>query len=283
MQRLSILLLVAALLAPVGCRREGAQANVPHPRIVTFSPALTRMTFDMGLGDHVVGVTSYCRLPAGQTRPIVGDALNVRVEPILTVKPDIMLVQMDLSYFEPLRRIDPEVRIEHFTIEKLQDIADALERIGKLTGNPELGRQRKEDFLHKLEALRRVTAKLSPVPTLFVLGYQSVSAPGTDTFIDEMITLAGGRNVLAGEFKGWKKPSLESIIKLAPQVIVCQCKPEDEAEARAYWQALHLGSASPQRVITVTDDDWTLPADQLADYTSVLSGFIHPELKDARP
>ena len=237
----------------------------------------------MGLGDHVVGVSTYSRLPAGVTRPIVGDTLNIRVEPILAVKPDILLVQMDLSYFESLRRIDPAINVEHFTIETLDDVANSIEHMGSLVGQPELGLTRKRAFLDKIDSLRSRTNSLNPVPTLFVLGYRGPSGPGADTFIDQMITLAGGQNVLADQFKGWHKPSLESIVKLAPAVIICQCKPEDAADAQAYWTRLDLRTPTPQRVIVVTDDDWTLPADHLADYASQLASFIHPELKLMEP
>ena len=272
-----LLAALALLLSVVGCSQSAPQPDAPRPRLVTFSPALTRLVFDMGLGDHVVGVSAYSRLPRGVARPVVGDTLNVRVEPILAVKPDILLLQMDATAFEPLRRVDPDLRVEHFSIENLQDVADAMERIGVLVGKPGLGLERKRAFLDKLDAIRKRAATLEPVPALFVLGYQSPSGPGSGTFIDEMITLAGGRNILAREFKGWRKPSLESIVALAPQVIICQCKPEDQTEAAAYWKALQI--RTPHRVVTVTDDDWTLPAGHLADYSAELLNFIHPELK----
>jgi iron complex transport system substrate-binding protein len=271
------------LVAVIGCEQSVPMPDAPSPRLVTFSPALTRITFDMGLGDHVVGVSGYSRLPEGQTRPFVGDTLNVRIEPILAVKPDILLVQMDISYFEPLQRTAPDIRVEHFTIETLSDIAAAIERIGFLVGNSALGTERSKLFNDKLDAVRALASPLKPVPVLFVLGYQNPSGPGADTFTDQMITLAGGQNVLANQFKGWKNFSLESIIKLAPAVIVCQCKPDERADAEAYWKALRLDGPAPQRVIIVTDDDWTLPADQLADYTRRLASFIHPEIAPPEP
>lgn len=271
---------IALAMCAAGCRQEVPESNAPHPRMVTFSPALTRIVFDMGFGDHVVGVTTYCRPPKGEKRTIVGDNLNVRVEPILAVKPDMMLVQMELKYFEPLRRVNPDVHIEHFTIEKLEDIGAAMERIGTLVGEPETGRAKKQEFLDRLETLRKRTEKLERVPTLFVLGYQNPSGPGRETFIDEMITLAGGRNVLAEQYKGWATPSLETVVRTSPAVIICQTNVSEEPEAAAYWKALRLGSKNAQRVITVTDDDWTLPADHLADYVGQMAEFIHPELKE---
>lgn len=271
--------LTLMLVALPACRNRDPETETPHPRLVTFSPALTRITFNMGLGAHVVGVTTFCRVPEGSTRPpVVGSNLSVRVEPILAVRPDVVLVQMEAKHFEPLRRMKPDIRIEHFRIETLADIASAMERIGKLVGKPKLGLQQGRLFRQRLEALRRQTEKLPRRRVMFVMGYQNPSGPGKGTFMDEMIDLAGGVNVLAERFDSWKRPGLEAVIKLAPELIICQCKPGDEAEAVAYWKALKFPNNSVKRVVTVTDDDWTVPAGHLAEYAERLAGFIHPEL-----
>ncbi len=272
-------LMLTVLVIPGGCARRGPEAETPHPRLVTFSPALTRIVFDAGLGEHVVGVTTFCRVPRGQSRPVVGDNLNVRVEPILAVRPDVLLVQMEVRHFEPLHRVRPDIRIEHFSIETLTDIASAMERIGKLVGKPRLGLQQGRLFRQRLGALRRRTEKLPRRRVMFVMGYRNPSGPGKGTFMDEMINLAGGVNVLAERFDSWKRPGLEAVIKLAPELIICQCKPGRETEAVAYWKALKYPNNSVKRVVTVTDDDWTVPAGHLAEYAERLAGFIHPELQ----
>lgn len=278
---ITVMLILMVLMATGGCARRGPEADSPHPRLVTFSPALTRIVFDAGLGKHVVGVTTFCRLPRGQSRPVVGDNLNIRVEPILAVNPDILLVQMELKHFEPLRRVKPDIRIEHFSIETLADIASAMERIGKLVPmHREPGLQQGQLFRQRLEALRRQTEKLPRRRVMFVMGYQNPSGPGKGTFMDEMINLAGGVNVLAERFDGWKRPGLEAVIKLAPELIICQCKLGRETEAAAYWKALkYRNNDVAKRVVTVTDDDWTVPAGHLAEYAEKLAGFIHPDLQ----
>jgi iron complex transport system substrate-binding protein len=108
---------------------------------------------------------------------------------------------------------------------------------------------------------------------MFVVGYEEPLGAGKGTFLDEMITLAGGKNVLAEHISGWKKPSLEAIIDLAPEVIVCQCSPGREAAAVAYWKTV-MAAQPAARVIAVTDTDWTLPAGHLADYTADLQQMI---------
>ncbi len=273
MRHRTILLLGFALACP-GCRNDGAEALGPRPRLVVFSPALTKILFDMGLGDHVVGVTSYCRLPEGEERPVVGSALSVRAEPILAVEPDVILTQLEVKHFEPVRKMRPDLRIEHFRTESLADVADAIERVARITGHPQIGLQAKKQFQAKLEATGRKNASLARKRAMFVLGYENPIGAGGATFLDEMIRLAGGINVLAEQFEGWKHPSIETVLDLAPEVIVCQCEPGEQTEAVQYWRALGKDRFARQ-VIAVTDKDWTLPAGHLADYTGKLQEMIH--------
>jgi iron complex transport system substrate-binding protein len=274
--------LLAAVLAlfTLSCRTGEPDRRVPSPRVVTLSPALTKMVFDLGLGDHVVGVTSFCRLPEGETRQVVGNALAVRTEPILAVEPDLLLVQMELKHFEPLQRLRPNLRIEHFEIETLDDVAAAIQRVGKLLRREQLGISQSRAFREHLERTRAKTDSLSKRRVLFVSGYTEPLAAGKGTFLDEMIFLAGGENALGRRFDGWQRPSLEVMVTAAPEIVFCLCDSGQEVEAGAYWAELGMPGAKTS-VVTLTDHDWTLPAAHLAEYTERLAQMIHPQLEDA--
>lgn len=276
--RAGALLLAFVSLLALGCDRGRPQPTVPSPRVVTFSPALTKIVSDLGLGDHVVGVTSFCRLPQGEKRQVVGNALSVRTEPILAVEPELVLVQMDVKHFEPLLRLRPNLRIEHFEIETLEDIASAIERIGTLLGNEQLGIKRSHAFLEHLQRTRAQTEGLPKRSVLFVSGYTEPLAAGKGTFLDEMIAFAGGRNALVERFDGWQRPSLENIVESSPDVILCLCEPGQEEDATAYWSQLDIPGKTGISVLTLTDPDWTLPAAHLAKDTERLAQLIHPEL-----
>lgn len=279
-----LLLLMALLTACSGCGEESRETAGPRPRIVGLAPALTRMTFDMGLGDHIVGISGFTKLPDGEERPVVGDYMDVRIEPLLAVDPEIVLTQSDISQFETFQKAAPEVRIEHFEIETLADIAAAMERIGRITGNEEIGLAAGREFQEKLDAIRRRHSgrrhsgrrhsEGHRPKVLFVIGYEQPLGCGSETFIDEMITLVGGENVLAGEFEGWKNTGLEAVLGTRPDIVVCQCQAGCEEETVRYWSDLGEGRFAT-RVFAVTDSDWTIPAGHLADYAERLDRMVH--------
>ncbi len=277
--RIKWIILLWVALFSAGCQKDTYKPSAPHPRLVILSPALTKLVFDMRLGEHVVGVTNFCQLPQHQQRPVVGSALSIRVEPILAVAPDVVLTQIEPGKFDPLRKIKPDIRIEHFTIETLEDIAAGMERIGRIVGQPDIGAQAAKNFREKLQQVQRQMAGLPRKRVMFVIGYEDPLTPGKGTFIDEMITLAGGRNVAAARFRGWKKTAGEFMVQSAPEVIITQCKSAQKEEAGNYWRELFEKAPNPApRVVIVTDSDWTVPAGHLGDYTARLAEMIQPKV-----
>jgi len=283
MKRTTIILLAGLLLA--GCERNLPRADAPRPRAVCFSPAITAMLFEMGLEDHIVGVTTYCTVPEGLDIPVVGSQLNIRAEPIAAVDPDVLLTQTVPRRFETVRKLKPNITIEYVRIETLGDIAATMERIAAVLDRPEKGIAARRRFEAKLAEVRRRVAGLAPRRALFVMGHRDPSVAGRDTFMNEMIEVAGGVNAAAAKYEGWKSVGVESILKLAPEVIVCQSGAAAADEARRYWAELARSAGRNVRVHVVTDKRWTIPTGRMADpLADRMADIIHPDSpREAHP
>ena len=276
MKRTTILFL--AILMFYGCGRDLPRSEAPRPRTVSFSPAITDMLFDMGLGDHIVGVTTYCRPPGRLDIPVVGSDLNITAEPVLAVAPDVLITQTNPQRFETLGKLSPDIHIEYIRIETLGDIADAMARIATLLGDPTRGDKARGEFLAGLDEVRRRVAGRPRPRVIFVMGHRDPSTAGRATFINELIEVAGGVNASAEKYKGWKKIGIESLLKLAPDVIVCESKASVADEARRYWTGLTAASPHKVRIHVVTDRRWTIPSGRMADsFAPMMADFIHPE------
>jgi iron complex transport system substrate-binding protein len=250
-----------------------------RPRIVSFSPALTRMLFDLGLGAQVVGVTSQDSLPPGQACPVVGDAFSVNTEAVLAVKPDIILTQVDPSAFEAVARIDPHVRIEPVRIETLDDLGAAMRRVGELAGNASTGEAAAVEFQHRLDQVRQSVAGLERPNVAFITDFDLLGSAGAGTFIDQLIDVAGGLNV-AAKYSGWVTLTLEALVAAGPQVVICQASPAQAQRVREFWaRQTEIPAVRQGRVFVVTDRQWTIPTARLADFAAQMARMFHPELE----
>jgi iron complex transport system substrate-binding protein len=296
--RVWCLVAAAALLAgAAGCAKPLPRPSAAKPRIASFSPAITDMLFDLGLGDHVVGVTTQCdvpgNLPGGQPT-VLGDVLSgVNAERIVAAKPDVLLIQMNAELFEPVRKLDGKLRVEHFTIESLADIAGAIERIADIAGAPAVGKAKKQEFLDQLAALRRRVDQAfgpgatQPAPArpkvLMVWGTDRPSTGGRNTFISEMIEAAGGVNA-AEKYEGWKSINVEMAVNAAPDILVCLDESGRPDDAKAYWlRVQELPAARAGRVFVVSDRRWTIPSARSPKYVAELADMICPPAKASQP
>lgn len=278
----TLTIVMAILVVLPACRRQVAVGEAPSPRIVSFSPAITAMMFEMGLGDHVVGVTTQDVLPGGVRLPVVGDAFSVNAEAVLSVRPDVLMTNINVHRFAAVRRLDPNIRIEHFTLETLDDVGAALERIAALAGDPQKGQDARRAFQDSLEQVKRRVADRPKPRVLFLTDFQNLGTAGRGTFIDQMIQVAGGVNV-AGKYTGWTTMTAEGILAAAPEVLICQVAAGAEEErTRTFFQGLKdLPAVQAGRVHLVTDRRWTIPSAALASFTAELADRIHPSSSSA--
>ncbi len=276
MKRLVLPFLIAAVMQG-GCRQDStSQSTAPRPHIITYSPALTAIVFEIGLGDHVVGVTTHCELPSGQKRPVAGDRQNVSVEMIVSLEPDVILIQQDPKDFEPVRQINPDIRIEHFTIETLGDVGRTIERIARILHREQLGKEKKREFTDALgKVYRRVSGREKP-RVLMLTQVNPPVVPGRDSFLHEMIDLAGGEDVTA-QYKRWTQISDERILQSQPEVVIAQSSPSHAERALKYLSGLDIPAARTGRVFVVTDPGWTIPSTRLGGLAGEMAEMIHPE------
>ncbi|HET6429428.1 MAG TPA: iron chelate uptake ABC transporter family permease subunit [Phycisphaerae bacterium] len=285
MRRVWTFILAAAVLT-AGCDKTATVTTSPAraERIVTFSPALTAIAFDMGLGDHVVGVTRFCQLPEGVQRKEVGDASSINAGLILSVRPDVIFAQTDEGKFQGVRDIDPNVRIVSLEMERLADVLKAIDQLGGAVGREDLADRAKARFLADIEAIRASVGGRDRPRVLFVMGTDRPFVAGRGTFVGDLIEAAGGVN--AGSdipgYTRWLRTQIDDIAKARPDVILCHTAPGQSAAAGEYWlQWKDLPAARQGRVFVLTDPAWQWPSTRLAPLGRQLAAMLHPETASA--
>lgn len=236
----------------------GREVIVPsHPtRVVSTSPAVTEIMFALGAGDLLVGRTDFCVYPEEAAQiPTIGGISNLNVERILSLNPDLVISGSMVSK-KATDQLDKMGTPIVCVIEKpkFDVLYDNITTIGKL-----VGKEQEADSLNALMRQRvnalidmdtaRPTHSIPKVYYVVGFGPSGNFTAGGNTFINDIIRMAGGRNI-AENVSGWSY-SLEALVKEDPDYIIVRredsasfCSTRPYSTLRAVRQGNVIGMES---------------------------------------
>jgi len=252
-------------------------------RIVSVAPSVTEVLFALGLGHRVVGVSSYCEFPPeALKKEKVGGYINPSLEKIVALRPDLVIgiAEGDLKTFvDKLASLKIPVYIT--SPRNVSAVLTSIEKIGKVTFSPRPAEKITQMMKERIQA---VEAKVQGQPrprVLPVLSFDPLISAGRGTFVDDLIRLAGGRN-LAGVAKGkYPRLSVEEVFAQDPEVIILgSMKSQDVmTEGRGRLEHWKTVSAVRQGRIYVLDADLIYrPSPRIVDGLEEMARAIHPEV-----
>jgi iron complex transport system substrate-binding protein len=253
---------VALRPAQHAARNSGADRRREPTRIVSMAPNLTEILFALGLADRVVGVTQDSDYPpAALTKPRVGTFWRPSIEAVIATRPDLVVGQAFEQQKESSRRL---VRMGYncltIDIERVEDLFRAISTIGDAARVPQQAHRLCEQLRLQIQQLRARTAGMPPVKVLWVVQREPLRAAGRDTFINEMIELAGGENVIGPTLHKYPPVGAEQVIAAAPDVIIEPAmvkgsRDGQRHQALAYWHRYANVPAAAHGRIYVIDGD----------------------------
>ena len=196
--------------------------DAPPARIVSLVPSVTESMYALGGQARLVGRTDWCDHPAAaREKPSVGGMINPSIEMIVTLKPDLVIATDEGNREETivqLRRLGIPTYLVH--AHHVDQMLDMVARVAALIERPEAAAPLVASIRQRIDAIR---ARVAPLPTprvLYVLWPEPLIVPGRTSHLTELIELAGGRSITAGEGESYVRFSLEAAVARAPEVIV---------------------------------------------------------------
>lgn len=254
----------------------------PPQRIVSLAPAVTEMLFAIGAGNRVVGVTSYCDYPpAAKKLPKVGGFTNPSLEKIVNLRPELVVAMRGnpLNLLERLEKMGYPV----FALnpQKLKDVLSGMERLGKLIGSKEAEKV-VSDLRRRVERMKMMASKVpwERRPKVMIeLWDNPLIVFGRNSIGNEVIELAGGRNIIEKGRIPYPQISLEFVLENQPDVIVLAHmtkvrNPLEEVKRRANWEKLK--AVREGRVFAIDADIIDRPGPRLIQAIETLHRLLYP-------
>jgi iron complex transport system substrate-binding protein len=216
---------VNAALGQIGVRDDYGNQIVlqkPASRIVSLSPHLTELLYDVGAGSRLVGAIEFSDFPAAaRALPRIGSDAGIDLEAVLALKPDLIVAWPNAGSVKAVERLAalglPVFRSEP---REIDDIARTLERLGVLAGTEPHAAREAAAFRERAALLARRYAGRAPVRVFYQVWDRPLMTVNGQHVISKVIRLCGGENVFAGLPVIAPEIDREAVLKADPEVIV---------------------------------------------------------------
>jgi iron complex transport system substrate-binding protein len=269
---------------------EGTPVEIPAEpqKIASLTPANTEILFAIGAGDRVVATDDGSDYPEeAKALPDVATFQSVDVEQIVAAGADLV-VAGGLGFNPPdaiaqLRTLGIPVLVLYAP--SVDSVYKDIELVGVATGQVAEAEALTESMHTEIEAISAAAAATGEKPrTFYEVGYTDATGeifgPADQSFVAEMVTLAGADTITTGDPASYAIP-LENLIEQDPEVIILGVNPfyaptPEAVAARAGWDVMTAVKSNDIR--TVEDTEITRPGPRLPSGLRKLTEAIDPEV-----
>lgn len=284
------ILLFSLMLVPV-CEAKtvtdqlGRSVTLPDRplRIVSLAPSVTEILYTLKLDKRLIGATLYSDYPAAaQALPKVGSYIRLDLEKIVSLKPDLCIAIKDGNPLTVVQKLT-SFNIPVYTVDPrdLDSVMATITELGQLLGAEATARQAITGMKDRIDTVRsHLQKKKNPAPRVFLqIGISPIVSVGTKTFLNNLITMAGGINLAAGE-SAYPRFSQEEVIAMRPDIMIITTMARHAVftQVKEKWQQWQdIPAVRNNRIFLVDSNIFDRPSPRLVDALEILAHLIHPE------
>ncbi|MFH6563196.1 cobalamin-binding protein [Aeromonas caviae] len=240
------------LLCLLGWPLSGA-ATTPQ-RIISLTPHLTELLYDIGAGDRIVATDDASDFPPEVAPlPRVANYRSINLEALLAQNPDLVVAWRSAQsrMLAPVEKLGIPVFYSEPT--DFASLADEMRSLGRLLGTLQKADQQADAYLARLDALTQRYGKPKPVSVFYQLWYPPLTSVNDSTWPGRAIKLCGGRNIMADANTPYPQVGLEQVIKANPGLILASSR---DPAVLAHWrQWSMLDAVKQQRLVLINPDE----------------------------
>ncbi len=223
--------------------REVTIDEVPD-RIISLVPVATEILFALAAGGRVVGRSRFDDYPPEALNvPDLGDAILPSIEGVLVSEPDLVILIGGADNATTAREMERlGVPFISVLFNSLEDLGRNILRLGRIVGRPLEAQRLWARVERDLRAVRAAVTGLPRPAVYYDVGYPPAFTAGAGSYLDTLISIAGGRNVFSDLAAPSPRVSLEAILGRDPDIILHPVGEHELASvpppARPGWESL---------------------------------------------
>lgn len=224
-------------------------------RIISLAPSITENIYLLNAQNKLVGCTSYCTQGIEDGVDLVGSTIDVNIEKILTLRPDLVLTMLMTKPqdVEAIRKLGIKVEILPTPV-NFKEICEQTEQIAKWLGHEKVAKSIIQKAKNSVDSLQQIcNVKTDKQKIFFQLGANPVFTVLQNTFMDDYILKCNGENIANGLNKGII--TRESVLMKNPDVIIIATMGGFGAEEQKIWKSYKgLKAAETNRIFLIDSE-----------------------------
>jgi iron complex transport system substrate-binding protein len=256
-------------------------------RLVSLAPSITETIFALGRGGWLVGVTAVCDFPAeARALPKVGGIAAPSLEQIVRLRPDLVFTTAEGNARDLLDQLE-RLGLATFALrpDGYGGVVQSILAVGRGLAADPAARRVVDDMERSVRAVRERVAGRPRPRVLYLIWADPLIAAGAGTYLDDLLGLAGGRNIVWERTGSYPRLNWEHVVDRAPEVILLADHREDSDRAAtgsgnmpAEWRAWRAVPAIRMgRVLAVPSNTILRPGPRVGEGLARLARAIHPE------
>lgn len=252
-------------------------------RIISAAPSNTEILFGLGLGDKIVGVTSYCDYPnEAKSKPQIGDLFTPNVEKIIELQPDVVINAWSINDEMKKQLEEAGIKVVTYAPESISQVIDTIEKIGNLTDSDLEAKKIVEEMKRKQNEIIEKVKDAEKTKVFYEIEYSSALwTAGADSFIDELITLSGGENIAKDAKGSYSEYSVEALIEKNPDIYISNTfnaalKDISDVKKRPGYES--IAAIKNNRVEILDGNILSRPSQRVVEALALMAKAIHPEV-----
>lgn len=244
-------------------------------RIVSLSPSGTEIIFALGQGDKLIARTDFCTFPeeAKKISSVGGfDGKSFSLETILSYNPDFVYLSnvMHNHLVSTLENFGIQVYISD--VNSIDDVLNEIIDIAKILNVENLGLEYVSKMKSELTMIKNIGSEKKIYCEIFNSPFLTC---GKNSFINDIIDYAGGKNIFEFLETSYPQVSEEVIISMNPDIILAPDYSEFDLEkiyVRNGWQ--NISAIKNKKVYSVSGDIFTRPGPRVLEAIKLLKEII---------
>ncbi|KGM95555.1 ABC transporter substrate-binding protein [Clostridium novyi A str. 4552] len=253
--------------------------NKEPKRIISIAPNITETIFALGMGNKLVGRTDYCDYPKEAKNIIsIGSLTQPNIEKIVELKPDVVIASTHFKkdVLTKLEKMNIKV-VVLYGPETFDGVYDTINKVGEVMNAKSEANKLVLDMKNKVNSITDKVKNKTKPKVYYVVSYGKMGdfTSGGNTFIGNMIEMAGGNNV-ASDVKGWKY-SIEKLVEKNPDIIICSKYFDAKKGIQQTPGYKDLKAVKDGKLVEIDNNLLDRQGPRVVDGLEELSKIIHPE------